>query len=131
VFGCRVARWFVLKPKIPIWVNFGEALDWKMLIYLMDIWNILQTFGIFYRHLEYFMTLRTFCDHLVHFMLVLVSCRYLATLFGCAKIELGRLSSDPKNDFISATMGSFSGPSQPLPTFKILLQRCVRVHHLA
>jgi hypothetical protein len=20
---CRVARWFVFKPKIPIWVNFG------------------------------------------------------------------------------------------------------------
>jgi hypothetical protein len=24
----RVARWFIFKPKIPIWVNFG---DWKML----------------------------------------------------------------------------------------------------
>jgi hypothetical protein len=20
---CRVARWFLFKPKIPIWVNFG------------------------------------------------------------------------------------------------------------
>jgi hypothetical protein len=25
----RIARWFILKPKIPLWVNFG---DWKMLI---------------------------------------------------------------------------------------------------
>jgi hypothetical protein len=24
VFG-RVARWFVFKPKIPIWVNFGGS----------------------------------------------------------------------------------------------------------
>jgi hypothetical protein len=23
-FEARVARWFILKPKIPIWVNFGE-----------------------------------------------------------------------------------------------------------
>jgi hypothetical protein len=28
--------------------KFWRALDWKMLIYLMAIWNILQTFGIFY-----------------------------------------------------------------------------------
>jgi hypothetical protein len=34
-----VARWFVFKPKIPIWVN--GTLDWNK----MDI---------FYGHLEYF-----------------------------------------------------------------------------
>jgi hypothetical protein len=22
-FKCMVARWFIFKPKIPIWVNFG------------------------------------------------------------------------------------------------------------
>jgi hypothetical protein len=27
----RVARWFVFKPKIQIWVNFGGFLQWKML----------------------------------------------------------------------------------------------------
>jgi hypothetical protein len=32
----RVARWF--------W----RALDWKMLIHFMSIWNALLTFGIFY-----------------------------------------------------------------------------------
>jgi hypothetical protein len=33
----RVARWFVIKPKIPIWgKNFGAS-DWKMLIYFMAI----------------------------------------------------------------------------------------------
>jgi hypothetical protein len=49
---------------------------WKMLIYFMTIWSILQSFGIFY-------------DHLVHFVFmwyifpVLVSCtkENLATLF--------------------------------------------------
>jgi hypothetical protein len=44
----RVARWFLFKPKILIWVNFGGPyVDWKMLIYFMAIWNI-------YRHLGYF-----------------------------------------------------------------------------
>jgi hypothetical protein len=35
--SARVARWFVFKPKIPIWVNFGGPYA-----------------GIFYGHLEYF-----------------------------------------------------------------------------
>jgi hypothetical protein len=30
--------------------KFGRALDWKMLIYFMTIWNILWRFGIFYDH---------------------------------------------------------------------------------
>jgi hypothetical protein len=55
---CRVARWFVFKPKIPIWVNFGGLyVDWKRLIYFMAICNILRTFGKFY-------------DHLVNFLLI-------------------------------------------------------------
>jgi hypothetical protein len=37
----RVARWFVFKPKIPIWEKKFRASDWKM--------------DIFYGHLEYFM----------------------------------------------------------------------------
>jgi hypothetical protein len=61
-----VARWFIFKPKIPIWVNFGGPyIDWKMLIYFMAIWNILRTFGIFY-------------DHLVHFVFVW----YIFSCFG-------------------------------------------------
>jgi hypothetical protein len=43
----RVARWFGFKPKIQIWVN----LQWKMLVYFMDTWSILQSFVIFYGHL--------------------------------------------------------------------------------
>jgi hypothetical protein len=50
----RVARWFAFKPKIPIWVNFGGSLNWKMLKYFMAIWNILQTFEIIYDHLVQF-----------------------------------------------------------------------------
>jgi hypothetical protein len=42
----RVARWFIFKQKIQIWVNFGGALDLKMLIYFMAIWNILWAFGM-------------------------------------------------------------------------------------
>jgi hypothetical protein len=46
----RVARWFVFKPKIPIWVNFGGP----MLVYFMVIWNILRSLCIFYDHLVMF-----------------------------------------------------------------------------
>jgi hypothetical protein len=48
----RVARWFIFKPKIQIWVNFGGP--WKMMIYFTAIWNILQTSGIFYNPLVHF-----------------------------------------------------------------------------
>jgi hypothetical protein len=43
----RVARWFVFKPKIPIWVNFGEPWNGKR-------WHILWSFGIFYGHFGIF-----------------------------------------------------------------------------
>jgi hypothetical protein len=37
-FRARVARWFVSKPKIPIWVNFGGPyIEWKMLVYFVII----------------------------------------------------------------------------------------------
>jgi hypothetical protein len=67
----RVARWFLFKPKIPIWVNLGG----KMFIYFMAIWNILQTFGIFCNHFEHFLVFGTLFS-------VLVSCtkKHLATL---------------------------------------------------
>jgi hypothetical protein len=45
--------------------KFWSALDWKMLIYFMAIWNILQTFGIFY-------------DLLVHFVFIW----YILSCFG-------------------------------------------------
>jgi hypothetical protein len=48
--------------------NFGKflrALDWKMFIYFMAIWNISWRFGIFY-------------DHLVHCVSVL----YIFSRFG-------------------------------------------------
>jgi hypothetical protein len=77
VIDNRVARWFVFKPKIPIWVNFGACCD--------------GSDGIFYGHLVY-----VFYGHLAYFpgfwyilrqcgmgiLPVLVSCRKknLATL---------------------------------------------------
>jgi hypothetical protein len=44
----RVARWFVFKPKIQIWVNFGGSLNGRC-------WYILWTLGPFYGLLLYFM----------------------------------------------------------------------------
>jgi hypothetical protein len=45
-----VARWFIFKPKIPIWVIFGGPWTGKCLY-------ILWLFGIFYGHLGYVMTI--------------------------------------------------------------------------
>jgi hypothetical protein len=42
------------QTKNPYLGKFWRALDWKMLMYFMVIWNILLPFGIFYCHLEYF-----------------------------------------------------------------------------
>jgi hypothetical protein len=39
--------------KLPIRVNFGGSLQWKMLEYYMSVWFILRLFGIYYTHLEY------------------------------------------------------------------------------
>jgi hypothetical protein len=43
-FLVRVARWFILKPKIPIWVNFGRP-------YNGECFYILRPFGRLYGHL--------------------------------------------------------------------------------
>jgi hypothetical protein len=37
----RVARWYIFKPKIPVWVNFLGSCNGRS-------WYILQPFGIFY-----------------------------------------------------------------------------------
>jgi hypothetical protein len=47
----RVARWNILKTKNLNLGKFWTALEWKMLLYFMVIWNILRPFGIFYGHL--------------------------------------------------------------------------------
>jgi hypothetical protein len=45
------------QAKNPNLGKFWRALDWKMLIYYMATWNILQIFGLT-------------CDHLVHFVFI-------------------------------------------------------------
>jgi hypothetical protein len=44
--GCQLFLFH--KPKIPIWVKFCKALEWRMLV-------CFEPFGIFYGHLVYFM----------------------------------------------------------------------------
>jgi hypothetical protein len=56
----RVARWFVFKPKFPIWVNFGglamenHGILYAHLVYCTAIGNILWPFGIICGNLVYF-----------------------------------------------------------------------------
>jgi hypothetical protein len=47
----RVARWYIFKPKIPIWVN--RVLQWKILVYYMSIWYSFWLFGIVLGYLVY------------------------------------------------------------------------------
>jgi signal transduction histidine kinase len=42
------------QTKNPNWGKFWRALYWKMLIYIIAIWNILRILGIFYDHLVHF-----------------------------------------------------------------------------
>jgi hypothetical protein len=49
--GCQMVSF---QTKNPNWGKCWRALDWKMLIYFMAIWNILQTLGIFYDQLVHF-----------------------------------------------------------------------------
>jgi hypothetical protein len=63
----RVARWYIFKPNIPIWVYFGGLKNGKC-------WFILCAFGIFDSHLVYLVAigyilwpLGTFCGRLVYF----------------------------------------------------------------
>jgi hypothetical protein len=58
----RVARWFVFKPKIQIWVNFGWSCNdiqdvgifYGHLVNFTVFWYILWTFGIVRGHMVYF-----------------------------------------------------------------------------
>jgi hypothetical protein len=50
-FGCtqvliRAARWFIFKPKIPLWVNLGGSCNGKC-------WYILWPLCLFYGHLAF------------------------------------------------------------------------------
>jgi hypothetical protein len=75
--GCRVARWFLFKPKIPIWVHFGGSCNGRC-------WYILWPFGLFYGHLVYFVVIWYILSLFGIFFEVLAYCtkKNLATLDG-------------------------------------------------
>jgi hypothetical protein len=49
--GCQMVYFQTKNPNLG---KFWRTLDWKMLTYFMAICTTLQTFGIFYDHLLYF-----------------------------------------------------------------------------
>jgi hypothetical protein len=73
--SARVARWFVFKPKIPIWEKISGS-------WIGSCRYILWTFGTFYGHLGYFMTIWYIVCSFGTVFPVLVSCtkKNLATL---------------------------------------------------
>jgi hypothetical protein len=56
----RVARWFVFKPKLQIWVNFGGYCNGRC-------WYISWTFGLFTVFWYILLTFGIFCGNLVYF----------------------------------------------------------------
>jgi hypothetical protein len=50
-----VARWYIFKPQIPIWANFGVSCNGRC-------WHILWTFGLFYWHMVYFSRFGMLCQ---------------------------------------------------------------------
>jgi hypothetical protein len=46
--GCQMVCFQTKNPNLG---KFWRALEWKMLVYFMVIWNILLPFGIFYGRL--------------------------------------------------------------------------------
>jgi hypothetical protein len=49
--GCQMVYFQTKNPNLG---KFLSALDWKVSIYFMAIWNIIQTFGKIYDHLAHF-----------------------------------------------------------------------------
>jgi hypothetical protein len=52
--GTSVARWYIFKPKIPIWVNFGRSCNWRYW-YFCD--SFVHSNDIFYSHLLHFVAI--------------------------------------------------------------------------
>jgi hypothetical protein len=56
----RVARWFIFRPSIVIWVNFGGSCNGRCgvfyghFVYFAAIWYIFRPCGIFHGNLVYF-----------------------------------------------------------------------------
>jgi hypothetical protein len=75
--GSWVAKWFVFKPKMPIWVNFGGPCDGRC-------WYILWPFGLFDGHLAIFYGFLVYVMVIWYIFPVLVSFskKNLATLAG-------------------------------------------------
>jgi hypothetical protein len=49
--GCQMVY---LQTKSPTWGKIWRALEWKMLLYLMTIWNMFRSFGMIHSRLVYF-----------------------------------------------------------------------------
>jgi hypothetical protein len=100
---CRDAGWFVSKPKIPIWVNFGGPCNGKCPF--MSIWSILRPLEIFYRHLLDFMAI-----WYILWPFGMLYQKNLATLAMCAvpcwKVSYGRRSEQSNTKAFFSTVVS-------------------------
>jgi hypothetical protein len=91
--GCQMVSFQAENPNLG---KFWRALDEKMLIYFMAIWNILQTFGIF-------------CDHLVHFV-------FIWYIFSCLGNICQVKSGNPASEGFIFIRRRYEGGLQSKPT---------------
>jgi hypothetical protein len=76
----QVCQTVCFRTKNPNFGKFWRFFQWKMVVYFMETWSILQSFGIFY-------------DHLVHFVFVW----YIFFCFGILYLEKsGNLAQQPR-----------------------------------
>jgi hypothetical protein len=88
----RVARWYIFKQKIQIWVNFGGSCNrryWYMYVYFFHL--------VFFVHLPYFMDIRYISWLFGNFFLLLLCCstKNLATLINFWHRESSATSNFP------------------------------------
>jgi hypothetical protein len=88
----RIARWYIVKPKIPIWVNFGGPWNGKGW-YILWPFGILRSFVIFYGDLVFQLQFGIFSPILVYCVK-----KNLATLF--LTLATHKKSRRGKNIFI-------------------------------
>jgi hypothetical protein len=128
----RVARWFVFKPKIQIWVNFGGScnvifccilwpfgLFYGLLLYFMDIWCSSWYFGIFFPLFGILYQEKSGNPDL--------HCMYSFSLACYSQIPGNRLplSNNKVQEAVSCRLQKWIAVTAPLPTYPCLQKKVV------
>jgi hypothetical protein len=90
--GCQMVCFRTKNPNLG---KFWRALEWRMLVYFMPIWNMLWPFGIFNGHLAFIWQFGIFSSALVYCVK-----NNLATLFKKVKLRANIVYSSYSSSFL-------------------------------